>query len=39
MAWAYSYDVKHILIQPSRPMQNSYPESFNGNFRDDFLNE
>ena len=29
----------HILIQPGRPMQNGYIESFNGKFRDECLNE
>jgi putative transposase len=27
------------LIQPGRPMQNGYVESFNGTFRDECLNE
>ncbi len=39
MAWAHSHGVKHILIQPGRPMQNGYIESFNGKFRDECLNE
>ncbi len=39
MAWAQSHDVRHILIEPGRPMQNGYIESFNGKFRDEFLNE
>ena len=39
MAWAQSHGVRHILIEPGRPMQNGYIESFNGKFRDEFLNE
>ncbi len=39
MAWAHSHGVQHILIQPGRPMQNGYIESFNGRFRDECLNE
>ena len=39
MAWAQSHGVRHILIQPGRPMQNGYIESFNGKFRDEHLNE
>lgn len=30
MAWAQSRGIRHILIQPGRPMQNGYIESFNG---------
>ena len=39
MAWAQSHGVQHILIEPGRPMQNGYIESFNGRLRDEFLNE
>ncbi|MBU6225307.1 MAG: integrase core domain-containing protein [Burkholderiales bacterium] len=39
MAWAQTYGIRHILIQPGRPMQNGYIESFNGKFRDEHLNE
>jgi len=39
MAWAQAHGVRHILIQPGRPMQNGYIESFNGKFRDEHLNE
>ena len=39
MAWAHRHSVKHILIEPGRPMQNGYIESFNGRFRDECLNE
>ena len=39
ISWAQSHGVQHILIQPGRPMQNGYIESFNGKFRDECLNE
>ena len=39
MAWAQAHGIRHILIQPGRPMQNGYIESFNGKFRDEYLNE
>ena len=39
MAWAQAKGIRHILIQPGRPMQNGYVESFNGKFRDECLNE
>ena len=39
MAWAQSRQIRHILIEPGRPMQNGYIESFNGKFRDECLNE
>lgn len=39
MAWAQTHGIRHILIQPGRPMQNGYVESFNGKFRDEHLNE
>jgi putative transposase len=39
MAWAQEHGVRHILIEPGRPMQNGYIESFNGKFRDECLNE
>ena len=39
MAWANSHGIRHILIEPGRPMQNGYIESFNGKFRDECLNE
>jgi putative transposase len=37
--WAHANDVKLILIQPGKPTQNAYIESFNGRFRDECLNE
>jgi putative transposase len=39
MAWAQGHGIRHLLIQPGRPMQNGYIESFNGKFRDECLNE
>ena len=39
MAWAHKHRIRHILIEPGRPMQNGYIESFNGKFRDECLNE
>lgn len=37
--WAYRNGVQLKLIQPSKPTQNAYIESFNGKFRDECLNE
>ena len=37
--WAYEHRVKLEFIQPGKPMQNAFVESFNGTFRDDCLNE
>ncbi|PVY78800.1 putative transposase [Tamilnaduibacter salinus] len=37
--WAYDNDVELKLIQPGKPTQNGYVESFNGKFRDECLNE
>lgn len=37
--WAYRNGVTLKLIQPGKPMQNGYVESFNGKFRDECLNE
>jgi putative transposase len=39
IAWAQSHGIRHILIEPGRPMQNGYIESFNGKFRDECLND
>jgi putative transposase len=39
MAWATAHGVRNILIQPGRPKQNGYIESFNVKFRDECLNE
>jgi putative transposase len=37
--WAYRNGVELKLIQPGKPTQNAYVESFNGKFRDECLNE
>ena len=37
--WAYQHEVTPLLIQPGKPTQNAYIESFNGKFRDECLNE
>src|SRR5690606_19894428 len=37
--WAYEHGVELKLIQPGKPTQNGYIESFNGKFRDECLNE
>ena len=37
--WAYKHGVELKLIQPGKPTQNAYIESFNGKFRDECLNE
>jgi putative transposase len=39
MAWAQAHGIRHILIEPGKPMQNGYIESFNGKFRDECLND
>jgi putative transposase len=39
IAWAQAHGIRHLLIEPGRPMQNGYIESFNGKFRDECLNE
>ncbi|TVS21152.1 MAG: IS3 family transposase [Planctomycetaceae bacterium] len=37
--WAYERGVQLKLIQPGKPTQNAFIESFNGRFRDECLNE
>jgi len=37
--WAYRKGVKLNFIQPGKPVQNAYVESFNGRLRDECLNE
>ncbi len=37
--WAYNHRVTQLFIQPGKPMQNGYVESFNGKLRDECLNE
>lgn len=39
MAWTQKHGIRHLLIEPGKPMQNGYIESFNGKFRDECLNE
>jgi putative transposase len=38
-AWAYERQLTLRFIEPGRPQQNAYIESFNGRFRDECLNE
>ena len=38
-AWAYQHQVQLDFIQPGKPVQNAYIESFNGKLRDECLNE
>jgi len=38
-AWAYDHKVDHIFIDPGKPMQNGYIESFNGKFRSECLDQ
>lgn len=37
--WAYKHGVSLSFIEPGKPVQNAYIESFNGKFRDECLNE
>ena len=37
--WAYERGVKLHFIDPGKPIQNAFIESFNGKFRDECLNE
>ena len=37
--WAYENGVEFHLIEPGKPTQNAYIESFNGKFRDECLNQ
>ncbi len=39
VTWAYNRGVDLRLIEPGKPNQNAYVESFNGRFRDECLNE
>ncbi|MFC3834077.1 integrase core domain-containing protein [Deinococcus rufus] len=36
--WAYTQGIAHQFIDPGKPVQNAYIESFNGRMRDEFLN-
>ena len=37
--WAFEHGVELRLIQPGKPTQNGFIESYNGRFRDECLNE
>jgi len=37
--WAYTHGVELVFIEPGKPQQNAFIESFNGKFRDECLNE
>lgn len=37
--WAYTHDIRLQFIEPGKPSQNAYIESFNGKLRDECLNE
>jgi putative transposase len=39
LTWAHARGVQLFLIEPGKPNQNAYVESFNGRFRDECLNE
>ena len=39
LIWAHTRGVTLRLIEPGKPNQNAYVESFNGRFRDECLNE
>ena len=39
LTWAHACGVKLFLIEPGKPNQNAYIESFNGRLRDECLNE
>lgn len=35
--WAYEKNINHLFIEPGKPVQNAYIESFNGKFREECL--
>lgn len=39
LSWCHAHGVKPRLIEPGKPNQNAYIESFNGRLRDECLNE
>jgi putative transposase len=39
IAWTIKHHVRQVLIEPGKPMQNGYIESFNSKFRDECLND
>jgi len=38
IARTQQHNIEHLLIEPGRPMQNGYIESFNGKFRNECFN-
>lgn len=38
LSWALGKQVRSVTIEPGKPIQNAYIESFNGRFRDECLN-
>ena len=39
LSWAYRKEIEIEYIEPGKPIQNAYVESFNSRFRDECLNE
>jgi len=39
VTWAHARGVQLLLIEPGKPNQNAYIESFNGRFRDECFND
>ena len=39
LTWAHRHGITLRLIEPGKPNQNAYIESFNGRLRDECLNE
>ena len=39
LGWAHSLRLDWHYIDPGKPQQNAFVESFNGRLRDEFLNE
>ena len=37
--WAHQHGIHLAFVEPGKPVQNAYIESFNGKFRDECLNE
>ncbi len=37
--WCERHNIIHLTIEPGKPQQNAFIESFNGRVRDEFLNE
>lgn len=37
-AWAHAHQITLLYIEPGKPVQNAFVESFNGRFRDECLN-